>query len=156
MQLYIIYNCWPMVQWLLAHDPMIAGPMIAGPMIQWLLAHGQPIPFCHRRSDTIAYLQTIAAKLWTHWSQPFCRRPQEETHGVLDTSFWNSSERTKQHTLYLHQWLLFLPEEIWSLIRLTSFPNTCFSTCLVMSFAVQLVSDFVFTPYVLRQRLESK
>jgi hypothetical protein len=38
--------------------------------------------------------------------------------------------------------------------RLTSFPNTCLSTCLVMSFAVQLVSDFVrvFTFYVLRQR----
>ena len=34
-------------------------------------------------------------------------------------------------------------------------PNTCFSTCLVMSPVVQLVLDFVFIPYVLRQRLES-
>jgi len=42
-----------------------------------------------------------AAKLWTHWSQPFCRRPQGETHGVQDTSFWNSSERTQQQSLYL-------------------------------------------------------
>jgi len=31
-----------------------------------------------------------------------------------------------------------------------------FLTYLVMSFAVQLVSDFVFTPNVLRQRHESK
>ena len=37
-------------------------------------------------------------------------------------------------------------------IRLTSFPNTCFSTCLVVSSVVQLVSDLVSTPYVFRQR----
>jgi len=42
-----------------------------------------------------------------------------------------------------------------SLLHLTSFPNTCFSTCLMMSSVVQLVSDFVFTPYVLRQRHQS-
>jgi hypothetical protein len=42
--------------------------------------------------------------------------------------------------------MLFLPKGLWSLIRLTSFPNTCFSTCLMMSSVVQLVSDFVFTP----------
>jgi len=41
---------------------------------------------------------------------------------------------------------------LWSLICLISFPNTCFSTCFVMSFAVQLLSDFVITPYVYRQR----
>jgi len=45
--------------------------------------------------------------------------------------------------------LLFLQKGLWSLIRLALFPNTCCSTCLVMSFAEQLVSDFVFTPYVL-------
>ena len=32
--------------------------------------------------------------------------------------------------------VLFLPKGLWSLIRLTSFPNTYFSSCLVMSFAV--------------------
>ena len=48
--------------------------------------------------------------------------------------------------------MLFLQEGLWSLIRLKSFPNPYFSTCLVMSSVVQLVSDFVFTPYVLRQR----
>ena len=48
--------------------------------------------------------------------------------------------------------MLFLPRGPWSVIRLTSFPNTCFSTCLVMSYVVQLVSEFVSTPYVLRQR----
>jgi hypothetical protein len=37
-------------------------------------------------------------------------------------------------------------------LYLISFPNTSFSICLVMSFAVQLVSDFVSTPYVLRQQ----
>jgi len=31
-------------------------------------------------------------------------------------------------------------------------PKTCFLTCLVMSFTEQLASDFVFTPYVSRQR----
>ena len=39
-------------------------------------------------------------------SQPFCHRPQGETLGVLDTSFWDSSERTqhsKRSTTY-HQW----------------------------------------------------
>ena len=93
-----------------------------------------------------------------HWSQPFCHtttssRPQGETHGVLDTSFLNSSERdTTAIALPITNGVLFLPKGLWPLIRLTSFPNTCFSTCLVMSFAVQLVSDFVSTPYVLRQR----
>ena len=48
--------------------------------------------------------------------------------------------------------VLFLPKGPWSLICLTSFSDTCFSTCLVISFAVQFVSDFVFTPCVLRQR----
>ena len=52
-------------------------------------------------SDTIVHLQTEAATLWNHWSQPFCGRPQGETLGVLDTLFWNSSERTQQQTLYL-------------------------------------------------------
>ena len=51
--------------------------------------------------------------------------------------------------------VLFLERGIWSLICLTSFPNTCFATCLVMSSVVQLVSEFVFTPYVLRQRHQS-
>jgi len=48
--------------------------------------------------------------------------------------------------------MLFLQKGHVSLIRLTSSPDTCFSTCLVMSSVVQLASDFVFTPYVLRQR----
>jgi len=37
--------------------------------------------------------------------------------------------------------VFFLPKWLWSLIRLTSFTNTCFSTCLGMSSIVQLVSD---------------
>jgi hypothetical protein len=53
------------------------------------------------------------------------------------------------NALLANNGVLFLPKGLWSLIRLTSFPNTCFSTCLVMAFAVQLVSDFVFTPCVL-------
>jgi hypothetical protein len=49
--------------------------------------------------------------------------------------------------------VLFLQRGLWSHIRLTSFPHTCFLTFLVMSFALQLVSDFVFTSHVLmRQR----
>ena len=39
------------------------------------------------------------------------------------------------------------------LIRLTSFPNTSFSTCLVMSSLVQLVSNFVSTPFALKKQL---
>ena len=53
---------------------------------------------------------------------------------------------TTANTLLITNGVLFLQKGLWSLIRLTSFPNTCFSTCLVKSFAVQLVSDFVFTP----------
>jgi hypothetical protein len=45
---------------------------------------------------------------------------------------------------------------LWSHIQfalyLTSFQNICFLTFLVMSFAVQLASDLVFTPFVWRQR----
>jgi len=53
------------------------------------------------------------------WSQPFCRRPQGETLGVLDTSFWNSSERTQQQTLYLSPMVCSSSQEdLWSLIRL--------------------------------------
>jgi len=56
------------------------------------------------------------------------------------------------NALLITNGVLFVQEGLWSLIRLTSFPNTCFSTRLVMSFAGQLVSDFVSTPYVSRQR----
>ena len=67
--------------------------------IQWSLV--SPYPFCHGWSDAIVYLLRKAAKVWTHWSQPFCHRPQGETRGVLDILFWwNSSERTQQQTLY--------------------------------------------------------
>jgi hypothetical protein len=120
--------------------------------IQWLLV--SPYSFCHEWSDTIVYLQTKAAKLWTHWSQPFCCRPQGETLGVLDTSFCNSSKRTQQQTLYLspvvcssyqkgsgHSFALH-PSQI----HVYQPASWC------MSSVVQLVSDFVFTPYVLRQR----
>jgi hypothetical protein len=75
----------------LAHGPMIAGQPIL--ILPWMVWHNR-IP------------SNKAAKLWTHWSQPFCRRPERETHGVLDTSFWDSSERTqhsKRSTTY-HQW----------------------------------------------------
>ena len=101
--------------------------------------------FCHGHNRISS---NKSCKLWTLWSQPFCCRPQGETLGVIDTSFWNSSERTQQQTLYFLPMvrMLFLPKGLWSLIRLTSFPNTCFSTCLMMSSVVQLVSDFVFTP----------
>jgi len=61
-------------------------------------------------------------------------------------------ENTTASALLITNGVLFLQEGLWSLIRLTSFPNTCCSTCLVMSFTVKLVSDFVFTPCVLRQR----
>ena len=70
----------------------------------------------------------------------------------LDTLFWNSSERTQQQTLLITNGVLFLPKGLWSLFRPISFPSTCFSTCLVMSFAVQRISDFASTPYVLRQQ----
>jgi hypothetical protein len=77
---------------------MLTCSWVHGPMIA-----GQPmLSFCHGWSDTFVYLQTTkAAKLWTHWSQPFCRGPQGETLGVLDTSFCNSSERTQQQMLNL-------------------------------------------------------
>jgi hypothetical protein len=48
-------------------------------------------------------------------------------------------------TLVKTHGVLFLPKGLWSLIRLTSFPNTCFSTRLVMSPVVQLVSIHVLT-----------
>jgi len=75
--------------------------------------------------------------------------------GVLDTLFWKFI-RERANTQLITNAVLFLPKGPWSLISLTFFPNTCFSTCLVMSSVVQLVLDFVFIPYVLRQRLESK
>ena len=60
---------------------------------------------------------------------------------------------TANALLLITNGVLFLQQGLWSLIRLTSLcPNSCFSTCLEMSLAVQLVSDLVFTPYVLRQR----
>jgi len=65
--------------------------------LQWLLV-STPYSSCHAWSDTIVYLQTEAAKLWTHWFQQFCCTPQGETLGVLDTLFWNASERTQQQT----------------------------------------------------------
>jgi len=114
-----------------------------------------PYSFCHGWSDTIVYLQTEAAKLRTHWSQPFCRRPQGETLGVLDTLFlilkliW---ENTTANAQPITNGMLFLPKGLWSLICLIFFPNTFFSSCLVMSSVIQLVSNFLFTPYVLRQR----
>jgi len=55
-----------------------------------------------------------------------------------------------------HQWCA-LPTRralVTHSLYLRDFPSTCFSTCLVMSSVVQLVSYFVFTPYyyVLRQQ----
>jgi hypothetical protein len=110
--------------------------------------------FCRGWSDTIVYLQMKAAKMWTHWSQPFCCRPQGETLGVLDTLFWNTSERTQQQTLYLSPMVSYKKKGSGHSFALHPLgANTCgFSTCLVMSSVVQLLSDFVFTPYVLRQR----
>jgi hypothetical protein len=52
--------------------------------------------------------------------------------------------------------VLFLQKGLCSHIRLASFPYTYFLICLVMSFAAQLASDFVSTPYVLRQRHGTK
>ena len=69
---------------------------------------------------------------------------------VIMTEPYASHDASKIELLITNG-MLFLQKGLWSFIRLTSFPNTCFSTCLVMSIAVQLVSDFVFTPYVLRQ-----
>ena len=113
--------------------------------------------FCRGWSDTIVYLQMKAAKMWTHWSQPFCCRPQGETLGVLDTLFWNTSERTQQQTLYLSPMVSYKKKGSGHSFALHPLgANTCgFSTCLVMSSVVQLLSDFVFTPYVLRQRHQS-
>jgi hypothetical protein len=56
----------------------------------------------------------------------FCRRPQGESHGALDTSFWNSSERTQQQMQFLTNGVLFLPKGLWSLICLTFFPKYMF------------------------------
>jgi len=77
-------------------------------------------------------IQTKAAKLWTHWFQPFCRRPHGETHKVLDTTFWNSSKEHNSKRSTYHQWL-------WWLI--------CRSTA---RFKLQVQT--VFTLYNLRQR----
>ena len=41
-------------------------------------------------------------------------------------------ENTTANALPITSRVLFLPKGLWSLIRLTSFPNTCLSTCLVM------------------------
>jgi len=77
------------------HDPKIAG---------------QPYSFCHGWSGTIVYLQTEAAKLWNHSSQPFCRvvdlrerlleywTPYSETH--------HPREHNSKRSSY-HQWCAF-------------------------------------------------
>jgi len=44
-----------------------------------------------------------------------------------------------------------LHKEIWLPILLIGFPDTCFLTFLEMSFTVWLVSDFVSTPFALKQ-----
>jgi len=119
------------------HDPMITGQTIVF-FLPWMVWHNR---VSSNRSCK------------THWSQPFCRRPQGETLGVLDTLFWNSSERTQQQTLHSSPMVCSSYEGgSGHSFALTSYPNTCFSTCLGMSSVVQLVSDFVFTLYVLRQR----
>jgi hypothetical protein len=60
------------------------------------------------------------------------------------------SERTHKQTLYLSPMVCSSYKKGSG--HSFAFPNTCFSTCLVVSSVVQLVSDFVSTPYVLRQR----
>jgi len=85
-------------------------------------------------------------------SRPFCGRPQGETLRTEHLVLKLIRESTTANALLITNGVFFLSKGLWSLIRLTTFPNTCFLTCLTMSFAVQLVSDFVFTPYVLRQQ----
>ena len=51
-----------------------------------------------------------------------------------------------------HQWCALPTDRALIVLH----PITCFSTCLVMSFAVQLVSDFAFTPHVLRRQHGTK
>jgi hypothetical protein len=46
-----------------------------------------------------------------------------------------------------------LHKELWLPILLVGFPDTCFLTFLEMSFTVWLVSDFVSTPFALKQQL---
>ena len=68
-------------------------------------------------------------------------------------------ENTTANALLVTNGVLFLPIGLWSLAHspyILSFPNTCFCTCLGMSPVVQLVSDFVFTPYILRQQAGGK
>ena len=64
--------------------------------------------FCHGRSDTIVYgifkLQTESAKLWTHWSQLFCRGRQEQTLGVLGTLIWTHPREHNSKRATYHQW----------------------------------------------------
>jgi hypothetical protein len=71
-------------------------------------------------SDPIVNLQLEAAKLWAHRSQPFCHRPQGETHGVLDTLFWHASERTQQQTL---SWCTLPTKRALVTLRLTIHPS---------------------------------
>ena len=49
--------------------------------------------------------------------------------------------------------VLFLPNGLWSLIRLTFFPNACFMFLVLPHDVIRSAarSDLVFTPYVLRQ-----
>ena len=148
MQLY-------MIQWLLAHAPMIAGPWSndcwsngCWPMVSpylsaidgltQLYTFKQNLQNCEP-IDLSRFVVDLRERHMEYWTPHSGTHPRE-----------HNSKRPTYHQRCA------LPEGIWSLIRLISYPNTCFSTCLVMSFAVQLVSDFVFTPYVLRQRLESK
>ena len=70
----------------------------------------------------------------------------------MGTLFRHASERAQCTViaLLITDGVLFLHKGLWSLICLTSFPNTCFSICLLVM-SLQLVSDFVSTP-VLKQR----
>ena len=148
MQLY-------MIQWLLAHAPMIAGPWSndcwsngCWPMVSpylsaidgltQLYTFKQNLQNCEP-IDLSRFVVDLRERHMEYWTPHSGTHPRE-----------HNSKRPTYHQRCA------LPEGIWSLIRLISYPNTCFSTCLVMSFAVQLVSDFEFTPYVLRQRLKSK
>ena len=85
----------------------------------------------------------VAMRLYNSLTQSNSKRSTYHQWCVLPTVACSSYNK-----LLFLQGVFFLQEGPWSLIRLTPFPNTRFSTCLVMSSVVQLVSDFVFTPYV--------
>ena len=113
-----------------------------------------PYSFCHGWFDTIVYLETKAAKLWTHWSQPFCCRLSER-----HVEYWTPRSEThpKEHNskrLLITIGVLFLPKGLP--IMVSHSPNIL-AKYMFLNLPRDVICStprfrFVFTPYVLRQR----